>query len=187
MTPPDPAALPPDAAEAFRRIAWELAEPWFGTGPLAALRRLDPTGTLAEPALQRLLARLPETWLRDGGERAWALLIHLLALAAPRLHRGGVPLGAALHAARYSEGRLTRLLEARAAELPVLLPRLVRFLVAKGQAFDPDGLRRLVLAEARGDAEAAEAVRTAMARSYYRADLAAERPARPSAQQEALV
>lgn len=172
---PEPQAGQLDPAEALRRIAWQMGEEWFGAGPLAALRRLDPARALAEPALQRLLATLPEAWLREEGERAWALLIHLLALAAPRSHRGGAPLGAALQAAGYSEGRLTRLLQARPAEFTVLLPRLVRFLVAKGQKLDIDTLRRLVLAEAHGDAAAAEATRTAIARAYYRAEAIADR------------
>jgi CRISPR system Cascade subunit CasB len=177
MTLPDPDTGPFDPAEALRRIAWQMGEEWFGTGPLAALRRLDPAGALAEPALQRLLATLPEPWVRGEGERAWSMLIHLLALAAPQLHRGGAPLGAALQAAGYSEGRLTRLLQARPAEFTVLLPRMVRFLVAKGQKLDIETLRRLVLAEARGNAEAAEAIRTAIARAYYRAEATADRKA----------
>nr|WP_256476210.1 type I-E CRISPR-associated protein Cse2/CasB [Siccirubricoccus soli] len=149
------------------------------------MRRLDPAGNLAVPALQRLLADLPERWLQDGGERAWALLIHSLALAAPDLHRGGPPLGAALYTAGYSEGRLTRLLQARPTELLVVLPRMVRFLVAKGRKLDPDALRHLVLSAFRGQAAASEEARTAIARAYYRAEAAAETAARTQAPEDA--
>lgn len=176
MLPPDPA---PSSTATIRAIATRLADPTFGTGPLAVLRRLDPAGALAEPVLHRLLARHvaeegPETL------RAWALLTHCMALAAPEAHRGGAPLGAALFEAGFSEGRLARLLEARGRDMLVVLPRTIRFLVARGQALDPVGawmLLRPTLLDRPGDAERAETARTRVARDYYRAEAKAERAA----------
>ena len=176
MPPPDPA---PSSRETILAIATRLADPMFGTGPLATLRRLDPAGALAAPALQRLLARhvVEQDPLRL---RAWALLIHCMAIAAPEQHRGGEALGAALYQAGYQEGRLARLLKARGGEMLVAAPRLTRFLVARGQALDPTGLWRLirpVLIDGACDTDRAEEARTRIARDYYRAEARAARAA----------
>lgn len=168
--PPDST---PDTGSVVAALAGRLAQDSFGTGPLAALRRLDPAGSLATPALQRLLAQtVPDDWLSPQGMRDWALIVHLLALGAPDLHRGGARLGAALHAASYSESRLLRLLDADRAGLDVQLRRTVRFLVAKGEKLDPVGLARCVLAVSRADTrpDIAEGERTGIARAYYRAE-----------------
>jgi len=143
----------------------------FGTGPLAELRRMDPKQAApGQPALHRLLARyVAEDQLRGTGINRWALLIHLLALAAPDQHRGGERLGRALFAAGYSEGRLTRLLEAPTADFTVVLPRAVRFLVAKGGRLDPYELADLVLSGG------AERDRLQIAQEYYRAEAAARK------------
>jgi CRISPR system Cascade subunit CasB len=148
-----------------------IGNEFFGTGPLAELRRMDPKrGAGSTPALHRLLARhVPDDWLVGENINRWALLVHLLALAAPGQHRGGGALGAAMFAAGYSEGRLTRLLEAREADLNVVLPRMVRFLVAKGERLNPYELARFVLWRG-GETE-----RMRIARDYYRA--AAKQPA----------
>jgi CRISPR system Cascade subunit CasB len=146
-------------------VAW-IGHTRFGTGPLAELRRIDPKqAAWGQPALHRLLAHyVPEEWLRGDGMSRWALLIHLLALAAPDHNRGGRSLGRALFAADYSEGRLTRLLEASAEDFADVLPRMVRFLVAKGERFDPHELADLVLW--RGT----ERGRMRIAQEYYRAE-----------------
>lgn len=175
---------PPDRprsgnTETIQAIATRLADPMFGTGPLATLRRLDPSGALAVPALQRLLARhvaeQEPDWLR-----VWSLLIHCMAIAAPDQHRGRDTLGTALFQAGYSEGRLTRLLVAGRREMPVVAPRLVRFLVSRGQALDAAGLWRLmrpVLLDRPDDAKWAEEARTRIAGDYYRAEAAVTRAA----------
>ena len=176
MPRPDPA---PSHSDSIRTIAVRLADPNFGTGPVATLRRLDPAGALAEPALHRLLARYVA---EDSPEvlRAWALLIHCMALAAPEAHRGVPALGTALFVAGFSEGRIARLLEARGRDILVVAPRLVRFLVARGQSLDPEGLWALIrptLLDRPGDAERAERARTRIAADYYRAEAQAERAA----------
>jgi CRISPR type I-E-associated protein CasB/Cse2 len=160
----------PDAPRTLRDVVGDLAarigHESFGTGPLAELRRMDPKlAAPGQPALHRLLARyVAEDWLRSDGIGRWALLIHLLALSAPDHHRGGDRLGRALFAAGYSEGRLTRLLETPAADFAVILPRMVRFIVAKGERLDPYELADLVI---RGGAERE---RLQIAQQYYRAE-----------------
>jgi CRISPR system Cascade subunit CasB len=149
----------------LRDLLGRLAQDGFGTGPLAELRRLDPRHPeAAPPALHRQLVSLADERARGQDFGRWALLVHLLALAAPELHRGGASLGKGLFDAGYSEGRLTRLLEAAEPEFSVLLPRMVRFLVARGERLSPFELADLVL---RRDKERS---RLRIARDYYRAE-----------------
>ncbi len=178
MTKPADEALDPGAL-ALRMAGYVAAES-FGTGPRAALRRLDPRdpGMLAEPALQRLLVQmLPDAWSGMQVMRDWALLAHVLALAAPGLQSGGMAFGAALYAAGYSETRLLRLLEADRAALTALLPRACRFVIAKAQPLKPPELIGLIRAASSNDAADLERVRTNIARAYYRADRDASRSA----------
>lgn len=187
--PPDPTpaeALPAEAApalpaaepvlrEVVLAIAAQLDPDRIGPGPLAALRRLDPASAsgLSTPALQRLLCKqVPDAWLDGGDMGCWPLIVHAMALGAPGLHRtfgAAGRLGSALFTAGFSEGRLVRLLESRLPDLPVAVPRAVRFLVAKGQGFDSIGLAFWVRGVAAGGLRA-EAQRTAVARDYYRAE-----------------
>ena len=168
-------AAEPRLHEVVSAIAAQLDPDRIGTGPLAALRRLDPTkeGGLSTPALQRLLWRhVPEAWLAGRNMNRWPLIVHAMALGAPDLHRvfgAQGRLGLALFAAGFSEGRLVRLLEARAMDLPDAVPRAVRFLVAKRQGFDSVALALWVHGIAAGGPRA-EAQRTAVARDYYRAE-----------------
>ena len=157
---------PTTPSQAVSRVVAWIDNEHFGTGPLAELRRLDPKqAAWSQPALHRLLAHyVPEAWLAGDGMKRWALLIHLLSLAAPDKHRKGHRLGRALFAAGYSESRLTRLLEATADDFADVLPRMVRFLVAKGEGFDPQDLADLVLKRD------TERKRMRIAREYYRAE-----------------
>jgi CRISPR type I-E-associated protein CasB/Cse2 len=159
-------AEPRTQDEVVRDLIAKLAQENFGTGPLAELRRMDPrAATPTTPTLHRLLARnVPEPWLGGDGLNRWALLIHLLALAAPSPQHDFKPLGRALFTAGYNEGRLTALLEALATDFPVVLPRMVRFLVAKGGNPHPYQLARLVLGGGR------EVDRMTIARAFYRAE-----------------
>lgn len=169
---PSPDGAPAPGALALT-MARRIGADSFGTGPRAMLRRLDfrAPGALADPALQRLLVEvLPEEWSGPQIMRDWALLAHLLALAAPELHTGGVAFGAALHAAGFSESRLLRLLEADREGLTTVLPRACRFLAAKGQRLNPPDLIRLIRAASGRDAAVLERVRTDIARAFYRAD-----------------
>lgn len=179
--PPDPVpGQPPKLYEAVLAIAAELHPDRLGTGPLAMLRRMDTRASLAEPALLRLLWRhVPEAWLAGEGLRRWALVVHAMALAAPDLHRGRGEAdrpGRALFEAGFSEFRLARLLDATAADLPVAVPRAVRFLAAKGRAFDAVALARFVHGVWAGGARAEEQ-REALARDYFRAEREADKAA----------
>jgi CRISPR system Cascade subunit CasB len=148
-----------------RDVIGRLGQEAFGTGPLAELRRMDARQPATAPAaLHRLLARLPEDRVFGRQFDAWTLLIHLLSLAAPEQHRGGQSLGQALLTAGYSEGRLTRLLDANEMDFPVILPRMVRFLVAHGERLNPFELAQLVLRRDK------TRQRLRIARDYYRAE-----------------
>jgi CRISPR type I-E-associated protein CasB/Cse2 len=152
-------------ADLVRKLIDRLGQESFGTGPLAELRRMDPARPAAAPAaLHRLLAYHPDDMLRGSGMDRWTLLTHLFALAAPELHRGGDPLGETLFRAGYSEGRLTRLLESEDEALPIVLPRLVRFLTAKRERLRPFELAQLVLWRD------TEQDRWRIARDFYRAE-----------------
>lgn len=179
--PSDPVPVAePKLSDVVLAVAAQLDPDRMGTGSLASLRRLDPNGALAEPALQRLLWRhVPEGWLHGEGLRRWALLIHAMSLAAPALHRtydNKGWLGLALFEAGFSEGRLIRLLESRAEDLPVAVPRAIRFLVAKQQSFSSIALAFWLFGIAAGG-ERAEKQRTEVARQYYRAERDASKAA----------
>jgi CRISPR type I-E-associated protein CasB/Cse2 len=173
--PPDDDA--PNLRELVRRVAERLHNPHYGTGPLAELRRMDPRSPTA-PAFYRLLAEMPEQAPLNAAQ--WALLIHAMALAGPGLLNGREELGKSLFDAGYKEGRLTRLLQARASDLPDMVPRLVRYLAAKGQTLNLVGLAYFIWAIGKGG-EPAEQARERIARHYYRAEYQAGKTPQPSA------
>lgn len=152
------------------RIAFALCRESFGTGPLAALRRLDPGGTLVEPALHRLLAHhVPAESLKDRESVCdWALIIHCLALAAPGQLDHEARLGRMLQHTGVKEQRFTRLLQATPQDLRDVLPRAVRFLVHQSGRLDGTGVARLVLSAR--SAAWGERVRQQLAHDYYRAE-----------------
>jgi CRISPR type I-E-associated protein CasB/Cse2 len=171
--------MPPDSVTTTKTpiqiIATRLADP-TATGVRAALRRMDPS-TLSTPALQQLLAKaVPQE--RPDSDAAWALLVHCMALAAPGQHMGHDRLGTVLRHAGFAESRLVRLLSP-IADLLVMLPRTVRFLVARGGALDGRDLWQLIHPAIRAmpDDVALERTRTRIARDYYRADPTSTPPA----------
>lgn len=167
----------PTRRDSVANIAARLSnQDALGTGDRAELRRLDPRGALAQPALHRLLARhVPEKWTRsDEDMRAWGLIVHALALAAPDSLRGAEPLGRALQAADWKEGRLVNLLDATFDELADQLPRAVRFLVARGQRLHAEDAAELVFSRLADDEGRGERVRRRIAGHYYRAEAKAE-------------
>jgi hypothetical protein len=166
----------PDTAPTTSGVAWKLANrllgAGFGTGPLATLRRLDPSAAVvADATLHRVLAEcVPDAWTGDkDGLRDWTLITHVIALGVSAGLRQDVPLGRALQAAGYKESRLLRLLEAGRETLDVLLPRACRFLVAAGQPLNPAAIGRLVRATRLGGDPLHEA-RAAIARDFFRAE-----------------
>lgn len=169
MPPDAPTEAAPRIGQRLRSIATLLNPEIMGIGPLAMLRRIDPSGIPPEPALHRLLARSVDDAAGTEEMLSWTMLIHAMALAAPDRIGFGLGLGRPLFTAGYKEGRMTRLLEARRDELALLVPRAVRFLLAHGERLDPDALAAFVLG-VRGGGERAETSRTALARDYYRAE-----------------
>jgi CRISPR type I-E-associated protein CasB/Cse2 len=154
-------------------MAGRIASDHFSSGYRATLRRIDPTdhGSWSEPAVQRLLVQvLPDEWTGTQVTRDWGLLAHLLAIAATNdLQSGGSPFGTALQKADYSESRLMRLLDADRDGLDVLLPRAIRFLVAKSQSLSPPELIRFIRSVSGLDSESVERSKLEIARTYYRA------------------
>lgn len=162
--PPKP--VTPDIS--ILRIATRLADP-MANGTRAALRRMDPAA-LGTPALQRLLAEaVPQAG--GGSDATWALLVHCMALAAPDRHIRGARLGQELAKATFTEARLVRLLSPN-ADLTDILPRTVRFLVARGGALNGRDLWELIRPAMRAEPDevALDRARTRIARDYYRAD-----------------
>ena len=154
--------------ESILLIATRLADP-MANGSRAALRRMQPAA-LGTPALQRLLAEA----VPQGGtisDAGWALLVNCMAIAAPHQHIRGARLGQELAKASFAESRLIRLLSP-SADLNVVLPRTVRFLVARGGQLNGRDLFELIRPALRAnpDAAALDRARTQIARDYYRAD-----------------
>ena len=173
--------MSPDAPrsdqETAAHLARVLAEEHYGAGPLAELRRLDPAGSLVGPALQRLLVRYVES--SDPARlRLWALFIHCIALLTPQQGEAQT-LGCSLFDAGYKEGRMSRLLATRADEMAVAVPRMVRFLSAKGGTVRPGSLWDFLDATMTPatSARRADDARTRLARDYYQAEDRFLRPA----------
>lgn len=188
MTMPQPKSGMDDASpsktrrDSLKKIVARLSvEEALNTGQRAELRRLDPRGRLLEPALHYLLARYaPDLPVEDDATmRAWGLLVHVLALAAPDALRPE-PLGRALQEAGWKEGRLVNLLDADLDGLADHLPRAVRFLVGKGRRLSADDAADLVFSRLDqshfedGEAQA-DRVRRRIAADYYRAEARSER------------
>lgn len=167
-------AVAPPATEAppLEKITRALSNKHYDTGALAALRRLDPNGALAAPALHRLLVHVPEAELRGEKLRGWALVIHCLALAAPEGFGGRTRLGRALLDAGFSDKRFVNLLDASPRELRDRLPRAVRFLMQRGGSVHSRQLAELVLTDP--DTPEYDARRQRIANDYYRAEYEAE-------------
>jgi len=131
-------------------------------GDLAELRRMDPDRPDA-PAFFRMLVRHRPDAGPDFTRRC-ARLVRLLALRPDSLVTGS--LGEAMAAHGISEARVQKLLsargEAQAAQIALIARRL-----AGERALPYRELGRLLLL--RDDDEAAERIRLAIARDYFRA------------------
>jgi CRISPR system Cascade subunit CasB len=119
------------------RIAATIAADHFPTGERAGLKRMardEPPGLAFFRFWPRYLnAEAPP----DARVREWAAILAGIALMGCNAHRPGRRFGAVLAETRYSEDRLERLLGTDDPEVRrTLFLRAVRFLAAKGEAFD---------------------------------------------------
>lgn len=172
------AGLPPPivrVAQQFVRVSKRKPLPTSVTAPL---RRMAPehwSRHLVELYPVLIGAKIVVDRMDAEETARWASLVHMVAVLSGTggrmAHAAGNPLGAALHAARYSEARLMKLLGARGAMLPMQTARLARFLAAKGAVpVDLRPLAELVLFTDR-DAQRAEEARLTIARAYFTAEI----------------
>jgi CRISPR system Cascade subunit CasB len=129
------------------RIAAMIGADHFPTGERAALKRMardEPPGLAFYRFWPRYLgAEAPP----DGRVREWAALLAGIALMGRNAHQPGRRFGTVLAETRYSEDRLERLLGTDDPEVRrTLFLRAVRFLAAKGEAFDWIGAASWLLA-----------------------------------------
>ena len=137
------AAPPPPAdpvTKAVDSLIHALTPERLGTGPLAELRRMEPATGLLPPAFWKLLIEHVPDDLRQGteaeqaeAERAWAVIIHGMALMAPEPHRSGTSAGTVLAETGYSEPRFVRLLRAEGEGFAKEVQTACRWLATKAE------------------------------------------------------
>jgi CRISPR system Cascade subunit CasB len=158
-------------------LARRLADPAFGPGARAALRRADPTTVMRQAAFHRLIveAQIDESQIAGDGWLRWATVLHAMAIGIrPGLHPPGRPAGEALARAGYAESRFMRLLAAHDELLRDQIVLLARFMHARDEPLEWRDLGELVLADTICP-RTAERVRLRLARSYYKSVDAAAR------------
>jgi CRISPR system Cascade subunit CasB len=164
------------------RIASQIGRAEFSTAERATLRRLDPDNPRAGIGTAcRLLhaAGFDVVAANSDQLKRWTLALHGMALmSGPGLdpHDPSKRAGSAIAEAGLSEQRFTRLLCASGPAFREQIPRLARFLAAKGQRLNWEPIARLVLCEGR-DEQAAEEIRLRLAAQYYAARAKSERDA----------
>jgi hypothetical protein len=152
----------------LRWMAHRLADPGFGTGALASLRRGDPESVVRQPSFHRLVRDVDERALSpEDGALRWATAVQVLALLAGNWQPGAPDLGTALARAGFPESRLGRLLASRGAGFRDQAVLTARSLRAKGLPCDATHLAELALVDSRVESHA-ERLRYRIARSYYR-------------------
>lgn len=153
-------------AAAVGRLSAVLASEHYPAGDRAALKRHAP-GQPPPLAFYRLwLRHLHDELPPEPATQAWALLAWGLAFSGRQAHRPDRPLGRALAESAFAEARLERLLAAPDGEVRhSLAEAAVRFLGAKGEAFDWAQLAQLLLTR---DDQARERLHRRIATDYYR-------------------
>lgn len=159
----------------MRSVAGQIS--FLSTGDRAALRRMELTRSrAADGIVVKLLCRanIPEQRQREDFDR-WRQIAHVAAIlsgtGATKAHDEWQRLGAALHAASYSENRLLRLLSARGEALGDQLRRAARMLARKGNPVNLWLLYHLI----GDDPKQAEAARVRIAQEYYAAEARSEK------------
>jgi CRISPR type I-E-associated protein CasB/Cse2 len=153
-----------------------LGSDWYPNGHRAELKRYEPArNTAGETAALRLLisADAQLDAMRPAEIRSWIWLLHCMALlSAPNRdpHSTGhnARPGVVLHRIGYSEGRLSRLLDARGDTFNTLLERTVRRIARHGEQLNWSQVAPLLLSRDEESAWA-ENARLAIARDYFTA------------------
>lgn len=160
-----------------RLLVHERDDGGLSSGDRAELRRMDPLDAALPPALWRLLA-VPEVETaigivasgdRETAERAFAILVQVLAEAGASGRAPSRTIGKVLAETDYAEARFVRLLRARDREDVAFETRqAARWCATKGAAFHVAGFSRFVLDAAlmRKDADRRA---HAIARDYFAA------------------
>lgn len=152
----------------LHNMARRLADPDFGTGSLASLRRGEPAIVLRQPSFYRLVRDVGDAALSVDGAIRWATAVHVLALVArPGIAESPRDVGTALAEADFSESRLGRLLASRGEAFRDQAALTARFLHARDVTCMPLDLAELALVEERTERRA-QRLRFRIARSYYR-------------------
>lgn len=153
-------------ASRVNRLAKLLGAEHYPGSDRAALKRYAP-GQPVPLAFYRLwLRHLATDPPQEEATPAWMLLAWGLASSGPASHRQGRPLGQCLAESSYSEARLERLLAASDDDMRVALTSsMLRFIAAKGEAFDWVQLAQLLLTR---DEDARERLHRRIATDYYR-------------------
>lgn len=148
------------------RLAAVLASEHYPAGDRAALKRHSP-GQAPPLAFYRLwLKHLGDELPHEDATSAWALLAWGLAFCGRQAHRKDRPFGRALAESGFAEARLERLLAGSDGAVGLSLAESsVRFLAAKGDAFDWALLAQLLLTR---DDRARERLHRRIATDYYR-------------------
>ena len=147
MTTPAPQPPPDPVRTSVFALIHTLVPDRLGTGPMAELRRMEPAAGVLPPAFWRVLMKHVPDDLCQGrdAERAWAAIIHGIALMAPRAHEAQAWPGRVLAETGYSEPRFVRLLRAEADGLPVETRTVCRWLATKARPIDWGAFARFLL------------------------------------------
>lgn len=179
----EPAPAPQDGQSDFSSMVWDIASAIarLDPGPAASLRH-GPLAGAGAAAFWQLLATRD---VRVNDEQDWAALIQAIAVLTPKgtqpdkrsAYDGGTTMGAVLHAAKVSDLRLARLLNAPRHTRGVAAVRLCRRLARSEDCrrFDIRTLARFIL---HGD----DRTDRRIASEYYRAKATANRAAAQSAE-----
>ncbi len=133
---------------AVQNLVHTLTRERLGTGPLAELRRMDPIAGILPPDFWRVLLKHVEPHgLSDGtkAERAWAVIIHGIALMVPRSHEAKASAGKVLAETSYSEPRFVRLLRAEDEGFAKEVQIACSWLATKAQPIDWPAFARFIL------------------------------------------
>ncbi|MGQ9862474.1 MAG: type I-E CRISPR-associated protein Cse2/CasB [Thiobacillaceae bacterium] len=165
----EPAHVPQNAASLesdIARLVGVLRAEHYPSAARAALRRWAP-GQPVPLAFYRLwLNHLGRDLPEERQTEAWMTIVWGLATGGAASHDSQRPLGLALAAARFAEGRLERLLSAPEDVRLDLFMSAVRFLAAKDERFNWFEAARFVLTH---DPDKRERINRRIARDYFRA------------------